>query len=95
MKTEIWKHLSALYLEDFFITAEIASAGAEFPLKLDSFINQKLEGIRAGKINGRKFVFKEGLWKMYLTFFPTNEVVDERYALKNKVLKMRHQKPLY
>jgi hypothetical protein len=34
----------------------------------------------------RRFVFQEGEWRIYLTFFPTDEVVDERYALKNKVV---------
>ena len=28
---------------------------------------------------------KEGEWRLIFTFFPTDSVVDERYALKNKV----------
>lgn len=90
MKTEIWKHLSDLGIQDYFITADFVSEDKEFPLQLDSFIFQKLEGIRTGRINGRKFSFKEGNWKIYLIFFPTNKVVDERFAMKNKMIKTRH-----
>ena len=69
----------------FFITAEIHQSGSEVPGGLERFIGKKLELIRTG-IGTRRFVFQEGEWRIYLTFFPTDEVVSERYALKNKVL---------
>ena len=69
----------------FFITAEMRRMGSVMPEGLDAFIRKKLELIRKG-IGSRRFVFQKGEWRIYLTFFPTNEVVDERYALKNKVV---------
>ena len=69
----------------FFVTAEMQCVGNTMPKGLEAFIQKKLEQIRKG-ITGRRFVFQEDGWRIYLTFFPTTEVVDERYALKNKVV---------
>ena len=69
----------------FFVTAEMQRAGSSFPEGLEAFVAEKLEAIRNGT-RSRRFVFQEGEWRIYLTFFPTDEVVDERYALKNKVV---------
>ena len=69
----------------FFITAEIVRLDEAMPMRLEAFIQGKLAQINQG-ISARRFVFCEGEWRIYLTFFPTTEVVDERYALKNKVV---------
>ena len=87
MKETIWNNLAAANYDSFFITAEIASEDAYYPESLDSFIRNKLESIKSNAISGRKFIFKENAWKIYLTFFPKNEVVSEKYALKNKAFK--------
>lgn len=88
MKEQIWKHLAALTTPGFFITADIMREGQLFPSSLDAFIRERLAQIEQG-ITGRKFTFQEGEWRIHLTFFPTNRVVDERYALKNKMIKQR------
>ena len=85
MQERIWKHIAAMQTPGFFVTAEMQRAGSSFPEGLEAFVSQKLEAIRNGT-RSRRFVFQEGEWRIYLTFFPTDEVVDERYALKNKVL---------
>ena len=85
MQERIWKHIAAMHTPGFFITAEMQRAGSSFPEGLEAFVSQKLEAIRMGT-RSRRFVFQEGEWRIYLTFFPTDEVVDERYALKNKVV---------
>ena len=85
MQERIWKHIAAMQTPGFFVTAEIQRAGSSFPEGLEAFVSQKLEAIRMGT-RSRRFVFQEGEWRIYLTFFPTDEVVDERYALKNKVV---------
>ena len=36
--------------------------------------------------NVRKFIYQKEDWRIIFTFFPTDRVVDEKYALKNKVL---------
>ena len=85
MEEQIWKSIAEMDTPGFFITAEVHRKGEAFPVGLEEFIRQKLRLIREG-IGSRRFVFQEGEWRLYLTFFPTTEVVDERYALKNKVV---------
>ena len=85
MQERIWKHIAAMQTPGFFVTAEMQRAGNSLPEGLEVFVSQKLEAIRNG-VRSRRFVFQEGEWRIYLTFFPTDEVVDERYALKNKVV---------
>ena len=85
MQERIWKHIAAMQTPGFFVTAEMQRVGSSLPEGLEAFVSQKLEAIRMGT-RSRRFVFQEGEWRIYLTFFPTDEVVDERYALKNKVV---------
>ena len=85
IEEQIWKSIAEMDTPGFFITAEVHRKGEMFPVGLEEFIRQKLRLIREG-IGSRRFVFQEGEWRLYLTFFPTTEVVDERYALKNKVV---------
>ena len=85
MEEQIWKSIAEMDTSGFFITAEVHRKGEMFPVGLEEFIRQKLILIQEG-IGSRRFVFQEGEWRLYLTFFPTTEVVDERYALKNKVV---------
>lgn len=82
---KIWRNIASMDTPGFFITAEIHRSGSEVPGGLERFIGKKLELIWTG-IGTRRFVFQEGEWRIYLTFFPTDEVVSERYALKNKVV---------
>lgn len=67
----------------FFVTVEVSKAAETFPVGLEPFIFGKLEKIRQG-IKARKFIYQEAGWRMILTFFPTDRVVDEKYALKNR-----------
>ena len=89
MKTSIYDHLAELDTSDFFITADILTEGEELPESLDAYIYSKIEAIHNRHIPARKFLFKEADWKVYLTFFPTEEVVDEKYAMKNKMIKTK------
>ena len=79
MEEKIWEYIAGMDTPGFFITAEMQRMGSVMPEGLDAFIRKKLELLRKG-IGSRRFVFQEGEWRIYLTFFPTNEVVDERYA---------------
>lgn len=88
MKELIWEYIAKLSTPGFFITADITHEGGQFPLGMNTFIQDKLFRIKQG-ITARKFTFHEGEWRIQLTFFPTDRVVDERYALKNKVIKVR------
>lgn len=87
MNEQIWKYIAELPIPGFFITADIMHEGEEFPIDIKVFIYEKLALIEGG-ISARKFSFHAGDWRIYLTFFPTDRVVDERYALKNKMIKL-------
>ena len=89
MERQIWEHIARMDTSGFFVTAEMKYIGNTFPNGLEAFIQKKMKLIREG-ITGRRFVFQEDGWRIYLTFFPTTEVVDERYALKNKVMLRGH-----
>ena len=85
IQEELWEYIARMNTPGFFITAEIQRMGSVMPEGLETYISEKLGRIREG-IGSRRFVFQKGEWRIYLTFFPTTEVVDERYALKNKVV---------
>ena len=86
MTAKILKEISEIPTPGLFITAEFSQIGERMPVGIDSFIKSKLSIIAEG-VHARKFVFQEETWRIILTFFPTNSVVDERYALKNKIMK--------
>lgn len=91
MQTEeqIWQMLEEMDTPGFFVTAEMRRKGGAFPTGLAGFVAQKLRKIAEGT-GSRRFVYSEAGWRIYLTFFPTASVVDERYALKNKVISGRY-----
>lgn len=68
----------------YFITVDITKETNEFPVGLEAFVFEKLERIHQG-VKVRKFSYNESGWRMVLTFFPTDQVVDERYAMKNRI----------
>ena len=80
----IFQNVAELSVPNFFITVEFSVMGNE------SFVREKYQAILHGA-NGRKFVYTEGEWRLIFTFFPTDKVVDERYALKNKVQMKFHK----
>ena len=84
MTGQILNLISRMATPGFFVTAEFSGEDSEMPSGLEQFINEKLQMITQG-VNVRKFVFRENKWRIVLTFFPTDKVVDEKYALKNKV----------
>lgn len=79
----IFQEIEKIHLPGFFITAQFKREGECPPKELANFIRHKYAVIRSGA-TGRKFVFRSDQWVIVLTYFPTNQVVDERYALKNK-----------
>ena len=89
MQEQILQQIAEMRTPGFFVTAEVHREGTAMPVGLEDFIGQKLEAIHAG-VKARRFVFCEEEWRIYLTFFPTTEMVDERYALKNKVVLRRY-----
>lgn len=85
MIEEILNLVGQLKTPGFFITTEISREGETIPSGIESYIYEKLTLISQGA-SARKYVYQQEGWRIIFTFFPTNRVVDERYALKNKVL---------
>ena len=85
---EIFKEVAEISIPHFFITVEFSNVTEQKPENIETFLREKHNAILQG-IKSRKFVYQEEGWRMIFTFFPTDQVVDERYALKNKVLKKR------
>ena len=81
---QIFRKVAEISIPHFFIIVEFSASGTEMPEHIESFVWEKYQAILHGA-NGRKFVYTEGEWRLIFTFFPTDRVVDERYALKNKV----------
>lgn len=81
---QIFEKVASIPIPHFFITVEFSDLGSEMPEDIEAFLWEKHELILQG-VSGRKFVYKNGGWRLIFTFFPTDRVVDERYALKNKV----------
>lgn len=84
MIDSILESVSNLPTPGFFVTVQFIYETGETPHELESFIMNKYRQIKEG-ITARKFIYQEAGWRMVVTFFPTNQVVDEKYALKNKV----------
>ncbi|WP_455587153.1 hypothetical protein [Bacteroides sp.] len=84
MTEQIIELTSQIQIPGFFITAEVSRKGAGVPCDIEDFLWEKLKLIEQGS-NARKFVYQKRDWRIIFTFFPTNKVVDEKYALKNKV----------
>jgi len=72
----------------FFVTADVLQSSTEVPKGIEDFVLQKLRNINEGA-SGRKFAFRNNGWQINFTFFPTNQVVDKRYGLMNKMIKER------
>lgn len=84
IEDQIFQKVAEVPIPHFFITVEFSVMGETRPEHIETFLQEKHEAILQG-VKGRKFVYKEGEWRLIFTFFPTDQVVDERYALKNKV----------
>lgn len=87
----VFQTVAKVNIPHFFITVEFSAMGSKRPQCIEAFLKEKHQAILQGA-SGRKFVYQEGDWRLIFTFFPTDKVVDEKYALKNKVLfKTRHE----
>lgn len=84
MREQILSLISEIPTPGFFVIAEFSQIGKEMPSGIERFIVEKLKVIGEG-VRGRKFVFLQSEWRIIFTFFPTDSVVEERYALKNKI----------
>lgn len=83
---EILQIISEIHLPGFFITTGVTKTSEEVPRGIEEFLREKYRAIQQG-VSVRKFTFQSAGWRMAFTFFPTDRVVDEKYAMKNKMIK--------
>lgn len=81
---QIFRKVAETSIPHFFITVEFSASGTEMPEHIESFLREKHK-VFFVEPAGVNLSIKEGEWRLIFTFFPTDRVVDERYALKNKV----------
>lgn len=86
MHEDILVRIGRISTPGFFVTADIIKSSDKYPEGIEVFVLQKLSIIQAGA-TGRKFAFRNNGWHINFTFFPTNQVVDKRYGLMNKMIK--------
>lgn len=80
--------VSDIHTPGFFVTVECSRGSETMPSGIPSFIAGKLDAIHRGA-KARRFAYEENGWRLIVTFFPTTTVVDEKYALKNRIYKRR------
>lgn len=85
---DILEYVSKIPTPGFFVTSDIIKSSQKFPKEIEAFILQKLNLIKNGT-SARKFAFRNNDWQINFTFYPTNEVVDRRYAMMNKMIKVQ------
>ena len=74
--------ISEIHIPGFFITVDFLQIGEAIPQGISGFLKEKYDKISHGA-SGRKFIYEA------FTFYPTDRVVDEKYAMKNKMIKKR------
>lgn len=88
---ELLFYISGIKLNGFFALTEISKRGEGMPIGVEEFLQMKAKDIIDG-VKTKKFVYSNGGWRLVFTLFPTNEVVEERYAVKNKVMSVMKKK---
>jgi len=86
---QILRETGDMEFPGFFVTAEVICCGAELPVGYTHFLREKYHAITDKGISGRIFSFRDNGWQIRFTFFPTDRVVEEKYALKNRVMRKR------
>lgn len=86
MKDAIIDRVNDIPTLGFFVTVDFIKTSEYMPKGIEEFILEKLSLIRKG-VSGRRFTFEADGWRMHFTFFPTDSVVDPKYAMMNNVVK--------
>lgn len=68
----------------YFVLVYCSSLGDEIPMNLYASLQTKLLQLQQGK-KGSRLVYRKENWHLIFTFYSKDNVVEENYALKNKV----------
>lgn len=83
---DILQLIDEISLRGFFVTADFTKTSEETPQGIEEFLKEKYKAIQQG-VPARKFAYQNAGWRILFTFYPTDRVVDEKYAMKNKMIK--------
>lgn len=83
---DILQLIDEIPLPGFFVTADVTKTSEETPQGIEEFLKEKYTAIQQG-VAARKFAYQNAGWRIVFTFYPTDRVVDEKYAMKNKMIK--------
>lgn len=83
---DILQVIGEIPLRGFFVTADFTKISEETPQGIEEFLKEKYKAIQQG-VPARKFAYQNAGWRILFTFYPTDRVVDEKYAMKNKMIK--------
>lgn len=83
---DILQLIDEIPLRGFFVTADFTKISEETPQGIEEFLKEKYTAIQQG-VAARKFAYQNAGWRIVFTFYPTDRVVDEKYAMKNKMIK--------
>ncbi len=80
--------VAKLDFSGYFVAATYRKVGEQLPDDIAYFLEEKYKKIEQGA-TGRRFVYRGEGWYIFFTFYPTDRVVDEKYAMKNMPLNLR------
>lgn len=86
---DILQLIGQIPLPGFFVIADFTKTSEETPQGIKEFLKEKHNAIQRG-IPGRKFTYQDAGWRIVFTFYPTDRVVDEKYSMKNKIIKKQY-----
>lgn len=84
MIDKILKEVGEVEVPGFFVTVEFVEISLVAPSGIKDFILEKYKAIKEGA-KGRKFSYRTNGWRMHFIFFPTDSVVEPKYAMMNKL----------
>lgn len=72
--------------KNYFITVCFSKKGTTLPLLLNQYIAEKV--ISKSPLTAFRSVYKEGDWRLILTFIPKKGPVDQEFSLSNEFVRM-------
>ncbi len=85
-EVKIMKQIALHPQNKYFITVEFSKKGESLPLYLQDFLTDKSNQYQESQPFTR--VYREGDWRLILTFIPRNKPIDRRFALTNTFVKL-------
>lgn len=90
LEVRILKELQAHPQTDYFLSLDFSQKGEAFPTTLLEFITKKVEQHK-GCPSCFRAVFKQGAWRLIVTFIPLHQPLDPKFYFVHKFVKLCQQ----